>query len=133
MDRLVFGILAHGGHRHVHPQGEHADAADQQQSAEEKEDDGPWGQRRDGHAQQQNDGCDGQDRGQGFLDLFHELRIDPHGHAPFPPPFPGGGCFLCFLYISYQKIRGEVQKNFCFLTESLDFSPNPSLPEKIVI
>ena len=51
--------------------------------AEGEKDDNPRSQRRDSHAQQQHNGCNGKDREQRFLDFLYELWIDLHGLAPF--------------------------------------------------
>ena len=62
--------LADGSHGHLRPQGEETHACNQQHGAHQKGQQRVCGHRRDGEAQRQHNGGDGQHRGQGLPDLF---------------------------------------------------------------
>ena len=66
--------LTDGGHGHLRPQSEEPHACNQQHGAHQKGQEGVRGHRRDGEAQRQHDGCDGQHGGQSLPDLFAQNR-----------------------------------------------------------
>ena len=103
---------AHRRHGHIHAQGEHPDPHNQHQRAEQEQHQRPRRQRDDGDAQRQHDGCDGQDGGEGLLDLFQQLRVNTHRRLL---SHPAGGMCPNFMFDLRIYFTGSFRRCTAFL------------------